>query len=159
MKPFLSSTIYAAIILGASLGLVGCGEDKQAASTESVSSVTEPASARDFLQTCLPLEQVKALTGLDLTQTSQTTSPQPSCEYVNSDVISNQHRVLYAHDPAYKKPFGFEPVDGLGTFAEYDDGTLMVGLGSDGITFVARAGKQKLAVDKLKDLASAVLAK
>lgn len=121
------------------------------------------AGARHYLQTCLSLAQVSAITGLALTQSSQASSPQDSCSYNDSEQLSKQSRVIYGRDSGYRVAFGasdiMQKVPGLGNFAEFDldAGTLYVNVGSDGLTFEGRKGKQKLALEKLKALAEKVL--
>lgn len=119
--------------------------------------------ANTHLQSCLPLDSVKSLTGLPLTAASRQEKPQISCSYNDSEQLSRQSRVSYGRDPSYRVAFGasdiMTKVDGLGRFAEYDidAGQLFVNVGSDGLVFDGRQGKTKLSLEKLKVLAEQVL--
>ena len=121
--------------------------------------------AHRFLQPCLPLSVVNLLTGLSLTQSSEDGNPQNSCSYSNSEQLSKQSRVSYARDSGYRVAFGesdiMQKVTGLGNFAEFDleGGQLYVNIGSDGLMFEGRQGKQKLSLEKLRALAEKVLQK
>ena len=124
-----------------------------------------PVDANEYLTSCLPLAEVKNLTGLPLTAVSEVSAPQRSCSYNDSETLRKQSRVLYGRDPGYKKPFGesdiMQSVSGLGRFAEYDSdgGQLYINLGNDGLVFEARQGKARLPLDRLKALAERVLSK
>ena len=138
------------------VGMVLCG-------ATAISHADMPADANDYLTRCLSLAEVKNLTGLPLTATSEASAPQRSCSYNDSETLRKQSRVIYGRDPSYKKPFGesdiMQSVSGLGKFAEYDldGGLLYVNVGNDGMVFEARQGKNKLDLDRLKALATKVL--
>lgn len=146
---------------GCNLGQAPTGATVSAPATPPTASPptsqTSPKEVRSLLATCLPLEQVRKITGLPVTQSGQTSSPQPTCEYTNSEVLRDQSRVVYGIEIGYNKPFGFEPVEGLGNFAERDGGRLTINLGKDGLMIEGRQGQTDLAPERLRQLAEAIL--
>lgn len=126
-------------------------------------SAAPATEANAYLQSCLPLNTVKTLTGLPLTAASRNDAPQISCSYNDSEQLSRQSRVSYGRDPSYRMAFGasdiMHKVEGLGCFAEFDSdaGQLYVNVGSDGLMFEGRKGKTKLTLEQLKAIAQAVL--
>ncbi len=136
-----------------------------AVSSLSASSVhADPATgAESYLKTCLPIETVRALTGLELTSASRMESPQVSCSYSDSELLAQQSRVTYGRDPVYRQPFGEDDVTqavaGLGRFAEYDSQSaqLFVNVGNDGLVFSGRKGRADLPLEALRALAEEVM--
>jgi len=121
------------------------------------------AGADSYLASCLSLDVIKQITGLPLTQSDRTSSPQGTCSYNNSEQLSKQSRVMYSRDSGYRVAFGesdiMQKVTGLGNFAEFDldGGMLYVNVGRDGLVFEGRQGKQKLPLEKLQAIAEKVL--
>lgn len=159
----------AAVPLLITVGLAGCDSSstQPPATSAPAPTATAPSAApaavaqrdvRDLLATCLPLEQVQQLTGLPVTTANRTSAPQPQCEYVNEEILRDQSRLIYGIEIGYKKPFGFDPVEGLGNFAEIDGRRLTINLGNDGLVVEGRQGKVDLAPEKLRQVAEAILA-
>ena len=130
----------------------------------SVAAMAETSNgARRYLETCLTLGEIKLITGFPVATAEQQGNPQDTCSYTNSEQLSKQSRVVYSRDSGYRTAFGesdiMQKVTGLGNFAEYDmeGGQLYVNVGSDGLMFEGRQGKQKLPLEKLKAIAEKVL--